>query len=144
MDLRRASLCDDGRPAGKLVGMTDEGLRDWIRLRLAALRRGTGLTKENFAAAAKVSSRHINKLEDGDSSPTVEMLHNWLGASDTNLARFFAPLMDRQDKQVVKEDRAAHDGLDWALAQPRKAPGVRLMMAEFLNEWHAKRARKDG
>jgi transcriptional regulator with XRE-family HTH domain len=122
--------------------MTDAELRDWIRLRLAALRRGTRLPKLEFAKRAKISPRHINKLEDGDSSPTVETLHNWLLACGTNLARFFAPLLDRDDKQLTKEDRAAHDGLDWALAQPRKAPGVRLMMAEFVSEWRSKHARK--
>jgi transcriptional regulator with XRE-family HTH domain len=122
--------------------VTDEELRDWIRLRLATLRRGTRLPKKEFAHKAHISARHINKLEDGEASPTVELLHNWLTACETNLGRFFAPLMDRKDKRLIKEDRAAHDGLDWALAQPRKAPGVRLMMAEFLSEWRSKHARK--
>jgi transcriptional regulator with XRE-family HTH domain len=123
--------------------MTSEQLREWIRLRLAALRRGTGLTKEQFAKKAQISARHINKLEDGESSPTVEMLHNWLEACDTNLGRFFAPLLDARDRSLIGEDRRAHDGLDWMLAQPRKAQGVRLMMAEFLSESRSKRARKD-
>jgi transcriptional regulator with XRE-family HTH domain len=123
--------------------MTDEELREWIRTRLAGLREGTGLTKEKFAASVGVSHRHINKLEDGDSSPTVEMLHNWLRASGTNLGLFFEPLMKPKDKQIAKENRAAHDGLDWVLAQPKRAEGVRAMMASFLNERRAKRTRKD-
>lgn len=123
--------------------MTDSELRDWIRFRLEALRNGSGMPANVIAKKAGMSEEHIFKLERGGSFPTVRMLNKLLAAYGINLGVFFAPLVSAHERKLSKEDQAAHDALDYALADPKRAAGVRLMMASFWAGKRQGRSRKD-
>src|SRR5262245_2368072 len=94
-------------------------LRDWIRKRLRDARCAAFNTAPEFAAAAHISVRHVYKIENGISSPTVETLAAWLKACDTDLAEFFRPLANNA-RLLSEQDRAIFELFQRAMLVPEK------------------------
>ncbi len=114
--------------------MRERRLRDWIRIRLQDLRRAKFRDVADFAHAAKISQRHVYKIESGESCPTVERLANMLYACDTDLARFFAPL-HKDGAAASTRDQHLIDLFNRALLISAKRAAVEsLLQALFLDE----------
>lgn len=63
-----------------------------INERLTRWREHKGLTKSALAAAASTTPQAVDRIEDGDSKPSLEMLERLVTAMKMTMAEFYGPL----------------------------------------------------
>ena len=97
--------------------------------RLSAVRLQKGLTQADLAERVGVSRQHISNIETGVTSPTVQVLRDYLNACGTHLAEFFyGPLpTDQTTKQ-----RELHRKLQTLLDDTTVAPVIAKILDSFI------------
>lgn len=101
-------------------------------LRVKDLRDSQKLTRPQFSKKARTSVSNLYKVERGDSSPTVETLHHWLMACNTNLARFFEPLLTTEDRGILNDEKRLHVLFERAMLVPSKKAVVKAVLESLF------------
>ena len=97
--------------------------------RLSSIRLRAGLTQADIARKVAVSRQHISNIELGVTSPTVQVLQDYLRACGTDLAEFFyGPLPINQ----TQRQRAYHNKLQALLQNDTISPVVRKVLDSFM------------
>lgn len=61
-------------------------------MRLTRWREHKGMTKSALAAGAETTPQAVDRIEDGSSKPSLQMLERLVGAMDLTMAEFYGPL----------------------------------------------------
>lgn len=69
-----------------------------LGMRLRTLREGLGLSQEKFAKIIGSTQSSINRYENGQSTPTVELLRKYADYFDVSMDYIFVRCNDRQGK----------------------------------------------
>ena len=63
-----------------------------INVRLTRWREHKGITKSALAAAAETTPQAVDRIESGDSMPSLHMLERLVQAMNLTMAQFYGPL----------------------------------------------------
>lgn len=63
-----------------------------INVRLTRWREHKGITKSALAAAAETTPQAVDRIESGDSMPSLHMLERLVHAMNLTMAQFYGPL----------------------------------------------------
>ena len=97
--------------------------------RLSSIRLRAGLTQADIARKVAVSRQHISNIELGVTSPTVQVLQDYLRACGTDLAEFFyGPLPINQ----TQRQRAYHNKLQALLQNDTTSRVVTKVLDSFM------------
>jgi transcriptional regulator with XRE-family HTH domain len=97
--------------------------------RLSSIRLRAGFTQADIAGKVAVSRQHISNIERGRTSPTVEVLQDYLQVCGMNLAEFFyGPL---PINQTVRQ-REYHGKLQALLENDKTSPVVTKVLDSFV------------
>jgi transcriptional regulator with XRE-family HTH domain len=97
--------------------------------RLSLVRLHAGFTQADVAEKVGVSRQHISNIETGFTSPTVQVLRDYLHACGTGLAEFFyGPLPTDQ----TPAQREHHRNLQALLDNPAIAPTIAKVLDSFI------------
>ena len=97
--------------------------------RLSSIRLRVGLTQTDIARKVAVSRQHISNIETGMTSPTVQVLQDYLQACGTDLAEFFyGPLPINQ----TRRQREYHSKLQALLENDTTSPVVTKVLDSFM------------
>jgi transcriptional regulator with XRE-family HTH domain len=69
-----------------------------INVRLTRWREHKGMTKSALAAAAETTPQAVDRIETGDSNPSVQMLERLVEALDISMAEFYGSVPSAKDK----------------------------------------------
>lgn len=69
-----------------------------INVRLTRWRELKGMTKSALAAAADTTPQAVDRIESGDSMPSLHMLDRLVEAMGLTMAQFYGPLPKREAK----------------------------------------------
>lgn len=109
--------------------MTDEELRNWLKLKIMALRGKRNVP--DFASDSGISTGLVSKLENG-SNTTIETLNRILSANSITLPRFFADLGTREDRLGIAEDQEIRDLFEACLIATANDPVMREILRRSL------------
>src|SRR5437667_236274 len=97
--------------------------------RLASFRLRAGLTQNDIAKKIDVSRQYISNIETGTTSPTLQVLQNYLEICGTTLAEFFyGPLPINQTPQ----QRQYHVKLQALLENDATAEVIATVLDSFI------------
>jgi transcriptional regulator with XRE-family HTH domain len=63
-----------------------------INARLTRWREHKGMTKSSLAAAAETTPQAVDRIEAGDSQPSLHLLERLVDAMSLTMAEFYGPL----------------------------------------------------
>ena len=102
--------------------------------RLSSFRLRAGLTQSDIAKNIAVSRQYISNIETGATSPTLQVLQNYLEICGTTLAEFFyGPLPINQTPQ----QREYHVKLQALLENNATAAVITRVLDSFMISMHA-------
>ena len=100
-----------------------------LGLRLSSIRLRVGLTQTDIARKVAVSRQHISNIETGMTSPTVQVLQDYLQTCGTDLAEFFyGPLPINQ----TRRQREYHSKLQALLENDTTSPTLTKVLDAFM------------
>jgi transcriptional regulator with XRE-family HTH domain len=123
----------DGDTQPSAAGPTVEALGREIR----ELRRLKGMTLENLAAAANVSSGSLSQIERGNGNPSFNLLVQVAHALDVSVTRFFAhedtqasPVVKSEDRRVLEAHGVANGLSQSSLLTPTRTTALEAVYTE--------------
>lgn len=77
-------------------------LETWIGAQVRDMRTALGMTMSDLARAASISVGMLSKIENGQTSPSLQTLQNLAGALNIPLASFFAKYDEKREASYVR------------------------------------------
>lgn len=91
-----------GGVAGLEKQFQEKALEVWIGAQVRSLRMALGMTMAELARSASLSVGMLSKIENGQTSPSLNTLQNLAAALNIPLASFFARFDEKRDASFVR------------------------------------------
>lgn len=96
--------------------------------RLKKLRTQRGISQEDLALSAEITTSYLGMIERGEKNPTVKIIEKLCGALGISLGEFFTA--EKKNEGDKTDDATAF--IVWELQ--RKTPEQRAVMAEIVRQ----------